>query len=83
MGYSPSPGSLELSLVSFGPVANAEIELRPLTVFVGPSNSGKSYVAILIYALPMAFCRHSGGRFPIYLGEGLEYIETRTYQADS
>ena len=29
--------------------------LRPLTVFVGPSNTGKSYLAILIYALHRYF----------------------------
>ena len=43
--------NLELSVRDFGPIARAEIDLRPLTVFVGPSNTGKSYLAILIYAL--------------------------------
>ena len=31
------------------------MDLRPLTVFVGPSNTGKSYLAILVYALHRAF----------------------------
>ena len=35
-----------------------EIDLRPLTVFVGPSNTGKSYLAILIYALHRFFSRY-------------------------
>lgn len=49
---SPSDtGSLELSVTNFGPIVEANIDLRPLTVFVGPSNTGKSYLAILIYAL--------------------------------
>ena len=43
--------NLELSVRDFGPIARADIDLRPLTVFVGPSNTGKSYLAILIYAL--------------------------------
>ena len=43
-------GSLELEAVDFGPIVNAKVELRPLTVFVGPSNTGKSYLAMLIYA---------------------------------
>ena len=43
--------SLALRVSNFGPIAEAEIDLRPLTVFVGPSNTGKSYLAILIYAL--------------------------------
>ena len=43
--------NLELSVSNFGPIARADIDLRPMTVFVGPSNTGKSYLAILIYAL--------------------------------
>ena len=39
----------------FGPIVDANIELRPLTVFVGPSNTGKSYLAVLIYALHRFF----------------------------
>ena len=42
---------LELNVTNFGPIAEGRIELRPMTVFVGPSNTGKSYVAALIYAL--------------------------------
>ena len=63
---------LQLSVSNFGPIAKAEIDLRPLTVFVGPSNTGKSYLAILIYALHRFFddytgSRHSGPRrmYPI------------------
>ena len=48
---------LQLSVSNFGPIAKAEIDLRPLTVFVGPSNTGKSYLAILIYALHRFFGR--------------------------
>ena len=47
----PYPSNLELSVTNFGPIAKADIDLRPMTVFVGPSNTGKSYLAILIYAL--------------------------------
>ena len=46
---------LQLTVSNFGPIAKAEIDLRPLTVFVGPSNTGKSYLAILIYALHKFF----------------------------
>ena len=42
---------IELSVENFGPIAEANIDLRPLTVFVGPSNTGKTYFATLIYAL--------------------------------
>lgn len=50
--------NIEIEVSNFGPVEEAEIELRPLTIFVGPSNTGKSYLAILIYALHRFF---SGG----------------------
>ena len=51
---------LQLSVSNFGPIARAEIDLRPLTVFVGPSNTGKSYLAILIYALHRFFDDYTG-----------------------
>ena len=51
---------LQLSVSNFGPIAKAEIDLRPLTVFVGPSNTGKSYLAILIYALHRFFSDYAG-----------------------
>ena len=44
-----------LEISNFGPINRARIELRPLTVLVGPSNTGKSYLAVLIYALHRAF----------------------------
>ena len=46
-----------LEVRNFGPIAKARIDLRPLTVFVGPSNTGKSYLAVLIYALHRHFSR--------------------------
>lgn len=42
---------MQVEVRDFGPIARADIELRPLTVFVGPSNTGKSYLAMLLYAL--------------------------------
>ena len=55
MTDSPAQNSLELEVKNFGPIVEAKIDLRPLTVFVGPSNTGKSYLAILIYALHRFF----------------------------
>ena len=45
------PLNVRLSTSDFGPISNGEVDLRPLTVFVGPSNSGKTYFATLVYAL--------------------------------
>lgn len=55
----PAPGRLELEVADFGPIVDAKIDLRPLTVFVGPSNTGKSYLSILIYALHRFFFERS------------------------
>ena len=44
-----------LQVTDFGPIAHADVEFRPLTVFLGPSNTGKSYLATLSYALHRYF----------------------------
>ena len=46
---------VEISVRNFGPIAEADLDLRPLTVFVGPSNTGKTYLSVLIYALHGVF----------------------------
>ena len=58
----PKPPDVQLSVQNFGPIASADIDLRPLTVFVGQSNTGKTYLAALIYALHQNFEGFS--RFP-------------------
>ena len=62
MATTPDSQNLELSVTDFGPIAKAKIDLRPLTVFVGPSNTGKSYMAVLIYALHQFFSTYSRRR---------------------
>ena len=47
----PDPANYRLSVRDFGPIVEADVDFRPLTVFVGPSNTGKSYLAVLTYAL--------------------------------
>ena len=42
---------VQISVTDFGPIGQGRVDLRPLTVFVGPSNAGKTYLAVLIYAL--------------------------------
>ena len=51
-----------LDVRDFGPIARASVELRPLTVFIGPSNTGKSYLAMLLYVLHR--CLGTGPRGP-------------------
>lgn len=40
-----------VSVRNFGPIGSGTVDLRPLTVLVGPSNTGKTYFAVLVYAL--------------------------------
>ena len=65
MTVTPDSKNLELSVTDFGPITRASIDLRPLTVFVGPSNTGKSYMAVLTYALHQFFnvCASNGDFF--------------------
>ena len=61
-GGAPS-GDTRLVVTDFGPIARAEVTLRPLTVFVGPNHTGKSVLATLLYALHHnAFWRALAGR---------------------
>ena len=43
-----------IAVKDFGPIAHAEVELRPLTVLIGPNNTGKSYLALAVYSLSQA-----------------------------
>ena len=42
---------LKIEVEDFGPITGGEITLKPLTVFIGPNNSGKSYFAMLIHSI--------------------------------
>ena len=76
MSGTATAGKLEIEVSDFGPIAKATVDLRPLTVFAGPSNTGKTYLAILIYALHRYFGGVSGQhgrffrrRFPVSLND--------------
>ena len=43
-----------IAVKDFGPIAHAEVDLKPLTVFIGANNTGKSYLALAIYSLSQA-----------------------------
>lgn len=49
--FAREDASLDLDIKNFGPIASASISLRPLTVFIGPNNSGKSYAARLLHSI--------------------------------
>ena len=63
-------GNYRIEVADFGPIRHAAVDLRPLTVFAGPSNTGKSYLAMLVYALHQCFgpsyvpgLRHRSARY--------------------
>lgn len=48
-----------ISVENFGPIREGTVEFKPLTVLIGPNNSGKTYMATLMYALFRAFARNA------------------------
>ena len=42
---------MKLTVKNFGPIKSAKVDIKPMTVFVGHSNTGKSYLAMLIYTI--------------------------------
>ena len=49
---------MKITVKNFGPIAEAKnIEVSPMTIFVGPSNTGKSYLAMLIYSIFKTFTK--------------------------
>ena len=70
-------GDYRLEVKDFGPIAKASVDVRPLTVFIGPSNTGKSYLAILMYALHRCFGRPPD---PLYRRGFPRRMGRRTFQ---
>ena len=58
-----------IEVKDFGPIAEGAVDLKPLTVFIGPNNSGKSYMALLVYALSRV------GAGSATLGQWGEFLE--------
>ncbi len=42
---------LEVEITNFGPISKGKFKIKPLTIFVGPNNSGKTYAATLAHSL--------------------------------
>ncbi len=64
-GKGLSAPNMAVEVRDFGPISKGKIDLRPLTVFAGPSNTGKSWMATLIYVLGLLPCvgkEHVGGQ---------------------
>ena len=70
------PGEYRLDVEDFGPIAKASVDVRPLTVFIGPSNTGKSYLALLLYALHQCFLEEGVGPFGSRVRYGNQMLGT-------
>ncbi len=55
MAESVARPSSEIDVTNFGPIIDAQLKLHPMTMFVGLSNTGKTYLLMVIYALHKDF----------------------------
>ncbi len=66
---------IKFHIKDFGPISKADIDIKPLTVFIGRNNTGKSYAALLLYSLIKA-AEVSRRKRHLYKQMGLEeYIK--------
>ena len=52
-----------LQIKNFGPINEAKIEIAPLTVFIGPVNSGKTYVSLAIHSFKNILSKNTTNRY--------------------
>lgn len=43
--------NIRFGIKNFGPISKGVMDLKPLTIFIGPNNSGKSYAAVLLHSI--------------------------------
>ena len=54
---------VRVSVKNFGPIAEGSVNLKPLTIFIGPSNTGKSFLTGAVYAVMKAIEERYRGAF--------------------
>lgn len=48
---SPVRLELDVDIADFGPISRGRFKIRPLTILIGPNNSGKTYAAMLVHSV--------------------------------
>ena len=63
-----------IKIKNFGPIKEADIGIAPLTIFVGPNSSGKSYSALLIHSLLNPFNRNPPNLFHNFSLKSVDFL---------
>lgn len=50
-GRAPDSLELDVDISNFGPISRGKFKIRPLTILIGPNNSGKTYASMLVHSL--------------------------------
>lgn len=67
---------MKITVKNFGPIAEAKnIEVSPMTIFVGHSNTGKSYLAMLIYSIFKTFTRDDYPSHSLSIGAYVHFLK--------
>lgn len=74
---------MKVKVANFGPIKQADIELKPLTILIGKNNLGKSYLSQLVHVLLTTFRRRFERPFRIGSYRGFQSrvvrIRNRTF----
>jgi predicted ATPase len=68
---------MKIKFWNLGSIKEAELDLRPLTVIIGPNNSNKTYIAYSIYGL----WKNSSSFFVDYLFN--DFFSTKGYFSET
>ncbi|MDE0267320.1 MAG: AAA family ATPase [Thaumarchaeota archaeon] len=72
--------TMSIAIEHFGPILRGKIELKPLTLFVGPNGCGKSHAATLLYTISRLEQDYERARF---FGRGIPISEQIKKEATS
>ncbi len=78
---------MKITFSNLGAIKKTTLDLRPLTVIIGPNNSNKTYIAYSIYGLLNALCTRATSKLLHNLGYKFDHISqsenNNLYQIES